>query len=122
MRRIFAAVAVALFLATAVQPAEAPSKPQTKAAPKWKDAELKKAIEERLARSAIAVDHFKVEVSEGVARLTGKTDVMQHKGVATRLARAVGAKEVRNEIEISEAARQKAAAQLAKGRSRKNAK
>ena len=35
------------------------------------------------------------------ARITGKTDVMQHKGVATRLARSAGAKEVKNEVEVS---------------------
>ncbi|MBI3695584.1 MAG: BON domain-containing protein [Acidobacteria bacterium] len=116
MRHMFAMAAVALFLAAALQPAEAPTKAQPKAAPRWKDAELRKAIEDRLARSAIAADHFKVEVTGGVARITGKTDVMQHKGVATRLARSMGAKEVRNEVEVSEAARQKAAAQLAKGR------
>jgi osmotically-inducible protein OsmY len=120
MRRLFAAAATALLLAAALQPAEAPSKAQPKAAaPKWKDAELRKVIEDRFARSAIAADRFKVEVTEGVARLTGKTEVLQHKGVATRLARSVGAKEVRNEIEVSEAARQKAAAQLAKGRKKK---
>ena len=116
MRRAFAVAAVALFLAAALQPAEAPTKVQPKPAPRWKDAELKKAIEQRFADSAIAVDHFKVDVTEGVARITGKTGVMQHKGVATRLARSMGAKEVKNEVEISEEARQKAAAQLAKGR------
>ena len=63
------------------------------------------------------MDHFKVEVSDGVVILTGKTEIIQHKGVATRLARSMGAKEVRNEIEVSEAARQKAAARLAKGKS-----
>ena len=117
MRRIFAMAVVALFLAAALQPAEAPTKAQPKAAAlRWKDAELRKTIEDRFARSAIAADHFKVEVTGGVAHITGKTDVMQHKGVATRLARSVGAKEVKNEVEVSEAARQKAAAQLAKGR------
>ena len=108
MRHIFAVAAMALLLATALQPAEAPAKAQPKAAPKWKDAELRKSIEERFARSAIAADRFKIEVTDGVARITGKTDVMQHKGVATRLARSVGAKEVKNEVEVSEAARQKA--------------
>ena len=120
MRRAVTVFAAALLLAAASWPAQAQSaqaKSQSKAAPKWKDAELKKAVEERLARSAIAVDHFKVEVSDGVVILTGKTDIIQHKGVATRLARSMGAKEVRNEIEVSEAARQKAAARLAKGKS-----
>ena len=119
MRKAVTLFVAAMLLAAGSVPAQAQSaqaKPQSKAAPKWKDAELKKAVEERLARSAIAVDHFKVEVSDGVVILTGKTDIIQHKGVATRLARAVGAREVRNEIEVSEAARQKAAARLAKAR------
>jgi osmotically-inducible protein OsmY len=122
MRRAVTVFAAALLLAAVCWPTQAQSaqaKSQSKAAPKWKDAELKKTVEERLARSAIAVDHFKVEVSDGVVILTGKTDILQHKGVATRLARAVGAKEVRNQIEVSEAARQKAAARLAKGRAAK---
>jgi hypothetical protein len=48
-----------------------------------------------------------------VAVIEGKTDVIQHKGTATRIARACGA-QVMNKILISEAARQKAAASLAK--------
>ena len=117
MRRILAIAAAVLLSSTALQPAEAPNKAEPKtAAPRWKDAELRKAIEDRFARSAIAADHFKIEVNNSVARITGKTDVIQHKGVATRLARSMGAKEVRNEVEVSEAARQKAAAQLAKAK------
>ena len=118
MRQVIRMATAALFMAAALQPAEAPKRtqPQVQGTPRWKDAELRKAIEERFARSAIAVDKFKVEVSNGVARITGKTDVMQHKGVATRLARSMGAKEIRNEVEVSEAARRKAAEQLAGGR------
>lgn len=122
MRRTVA-VAAALFLAAALQPAEAPKKTQTKThtsqertTPQWKDTELRKAVEARFARSAIAADHFKVEATDGVVHITGATDVMQHKGVATRLARSVGAKEVRNDVEVSQAAREKAAAQLTRGR------
>ena len=115
MRRALTVAALALSLAAALQPAEAPAKSQTKSAasPHWKDAELKKAIEQRLARSAIAVDKFKVDVNDGVAHITGKTDVIQHKGVATRLAKAMGARSVKNDVEVSAAAREKAAAQLA---------
>jgi osmotically-inducible protein OsmY len=117
MPRMLAVAATALFLAAALQPAEAPKKtPAARTAPQSKDAELRKAVEARFARSAIAPEHFKVEVKDGAVHITGKTEVMQHKGVATRLARSVGAKEVHNEVEISEAARQKAAAQLAGGR------
>lgn len=116
MRRILTIGALALSLAAALQPAEAPVKSQSKStasAPHWKDAELRKAIEQRFARSAIAVDKFKVDVNDGVAHITGKTDVIQHKGVATRLARSMGARAVKNDVEVSQAAREKAAAQLA---------
>ena len=44
--------------------------------------------------------------------------MLQHKGVATRLARAVGATDVVNNIEPSDEAREKAAANLTKGRRR----
>jgi hypothetical protein len=43
---------------------------------------------------------------------------LQHKGVATRLARTQGAIEVVNNIEPSDQARQKAAANLTSGRRR----
>jgi len=82
------------------------------------DAQIEKAIRERFADSKIAEDKFEVHVQGGRATLTGKTNVLQHKGVATRLARAEGAIEVINDIEPSEEARQKAAANLTKGRRR----
>jgi hypothetical protein len=59
-----------------------------------------------------------VKVTAGVATIEGKTDVVQHKGVATRLARTGGARAVNNRIEVSEAAKTKAAANLAEGRRR----
>jgi len=116
MRRAFAAAAMALVWAAALEPAEAPAKAQPKAPPRWKDVELKKTIEDRFARSAIAVDKFKVEVNDGVARITGKTDVMQHKGVATRLAKSMGARAVQNDVEITDAARRRAAERLLQGK------
>ena len=82
------------------------------------DAQIEKAIRERFADSKIAEDKFEVHVQGGRATITGKTNVLQHKGVATRLARAQGAMEVINNIEPSEEARQKAAANLTKGRRR----
>jgi len=86
------------------------------------DAQIEKAIRERFADSKIAEDKFEVHVQGGRATLTGKTNVLQHKGVATRLARAEGATEIINEIEPSEEARQKAAANLIKGRRRAQVK
>lgn len=87
--------------------------PPRKAAP---DGVVEQQIRSRLSRSKISRNNFQVKVQGGVATLTGRTDVVQHKGVATRLAKLGGAQRVDNQIVISDAARQKAAAQLAKGR------
>jgi osmotically-inducible protein OsmY len=86
------------------------------------DAELEKAIRARFAASKIASHHFQVHVQGGVATLEGQTDVLQHKGTATRLAKNVGAVRVVNRIEVSQAARDKAAGNLAKGRRRAQVK
>ena len=82
------------------------------------DAAIEAAIRAKLAKSKIGADKFTVRVQGGVATLEGQTDVAQHKGVATRLARTGGAVAVDNRIQISEAARAKAAANLEKGRRR----
>jgi osmotically-inducible protein OsmY len=82
------------------------------------DAELEKAIRARFAASKISADKFDVRVQGGRATITGNTGVLQHKGTATRLARAAGAKDIENKIEPSEAAKEKAGANLAKGRRR----
>jgi hypothetical protein len=82
------------------------------------DQALEKEIRARFTRSKIAKNGFEVRVQGGVATITGRTDVIQHKGTATRLARSAGARQVVNRIEISEAAKQKASANLAKGRRR----
>lgn len=86
------------------------------------DAQIEKDIRERLAASKIADDKFEVHVQGGRATITGKTDVLQHKGTATRMARAAGATDVVNKVEPSEAAREKAAANLTKGRRRAQVK
>lgn len=86
------------------------------------DAELEKAIRARFARSKIDADKFEVHVQGGRATLEGSTNVLQHKGVATRLARAMGATDVVNNIRPSDEARAKASANLAKGRRRAQVK
>jgi hypothetical protein len=53
-----------------------------------------------------------------VATIDGKTDVLQHKGAATRMAKSAGALSVRNRVQLSDAARQRASANLAEGRRR----
>jgi hypothetical protein len=82
------------------------------------DREIEEAIRARFAKSKIAPNRFSVRVQGGVATLEGRTEVIQHKGVATRLARLAGARQVINRIEVSQAAREKASANLAKGRRR----
>ncbi len=80
------------------------------------DAELEKDIRARLARSKLASNNLQVTVRGGVATIEGQVKVVQHKGVATRMAKNAGAKQVVNRIKIDEAARQKAASQLRNGR------
>jgi hypothetical protein len=79
---------------------------------------LQTDIGARFAKSKIGVNHFVVHVQGGVATIEGHTDVIQHKGTATRLARLAGAREVVNRVELSEAAKERAANNLAKGRRR----
>lgn len=80
------------------------------------DAAVESAIRAKFAKSKISTNNFKVTVKSGVALLEGKTDVPQHKGVATRLAKSGGAKQVVNKIQIGEAARQKLSDRLRKAR------
>ena len=78
------------------------------------DAAIEQSIHTRLARSKIAADKFQFKVQGGVVTIEGKTNVIQRKGAATRMARAAGATTVVNKIVIGDEARQKAAANLAK--------
>lgn len=82
------------------------------------DAAIESAIKAKLAKSKIGKDGFKVHVQGGVAYWEGTTNVVQHKGSATRMAKSAGAKAVVNKIQVSEAAREKAASSLESGRRR----
>jgi osmotically-inducible protein OsmY len=86
------------------------------ALPDRSDVSVAEEIRARFAKSKISTNHFQVTVSKGVATLTGKTDVVQHKGTATRIARSCGAREVVNKIEIGAAAREKLAERLSAAR------
>jgi len=108
------ALAAALAAASQSQSAGAPQRASK--VPAWlkkvrNDAEMERAIRKRFAESKIAVNKFEVLVKDGVAILRGRTDVIQHKATATRLARSVGARDVVNKIEITERARQKASSE-----------
>ena len=86
------------------------------------DAELEKAIRVRFSRSKINTNHFEVRVQGGVATIDGKTDIIQHKGTATRLAKLAGATAVNNRVQVSQAARDRANANLETGRRRAQVK
>ena len=76
---------------------------------------IEHVIQAKFAKSKINVEHFTVSVKGGVATIEGKTNVIQHKGVATRLAKSGGATTVKNHILVSDAAKAAAAAKLHKG-------
>jgi hypothetical protein len=99
---------------TAAQPKTA----QPKTAPSESDAVIEAAIRAKFAKSKINEDKFQARVQGGVATIEGRTDTIQHKGVATRLAKSAGARAVNNHIQIGDAAKQKAAANLETGRRR----
>jgi osmotically-inducible protein OsmY len=80
------------------------------------DAQIEHDIRMNFGKSKINAEHFTVSVKNGVATLDGKTNVIQHKGVATRLAKKGGAIAVENRIQVSEEAKARAAATLAKNR------
>jgi hypothetical protein len=94
-------------------PARAAAKPAMKP-----DASIEAVIRAKFAKSKINAEKFQVHVQGGVATIEGHTNVVQHKGVATRLAKTGGALAVNNHIQISDAAREKAADNLEKGRRR----
>jgi osmotically-inducible protein OsmY len=82
------------------------------------DKKIEASIRGRLEKSKIGKDGFKVRVQGGVATWEGTTSILQHKGAATRMAKAAGAKKVVNNIKVSDDAKQKASENLDNGRRR----
>lgn len=78
------------------------------------DAQIDATIRAKLAKSKIGRDGFRFRVQRGVVTWEGSTNVMQHKGSATRMARAAGAVQVVNNIQVSASAKSKAAGNLKK--------
>lgn len=93
------------------------SKSSASASQRLSDAQLEALIRAKFAKSKSAKG-FTVRVQGGVANIEGKTDVVQHKGAATHMAKSAGAIAVNNRVEISDAAKQKAAGNLQTGRRR----
>ena len=119
----FLALAAAYAASKPVSTARALTAPAARPQPaSISDADLERAIRARFAASKISTHHFQVHVQGGVATLEGQTDVLQHKGTATRLAKNMGAAKVVNHIAVSQAAKDKAAKNLASGRRRAQVK
>jgi hypothetical protein len=83
---------------------------------------IEATIRAKLAKSKIGKDGFTVRVQGGVAYWEGGTSVVQHKGSATRMAKSAGAHAVVNNIQVADAAKQKAADNLDQGRRRAQVK
>jgi len=118
-------LAIFLFLGAlgAQTKAPPPSKPLVgQGAAASQDKETEAFIRAKLARSKIGKDGFTVRVQGGVAYWDGSTNVVQHKGAATRMAKTAGAKRVVNNIKVSDAAKETAAANLEQGRRRAQVK
>ena len=79
----------------------------------FSDAEIEANIKAKLAKSKIGKDGIQVHVKNRVATWTGSTNVMQHKGAATRMAKTAGAVQVVNNIKVSDSEKARAAGNLA---------
>jgi BON domain len=117
-------LAVFLFIgALGAQTKAPPSKPMPgQGATALQDKETESVIRAKLAKSKIGKDGFTVRVQGGVAYWDGSTNVVQHKGAATRMAKTAGAKKVVNNIKVSDAAKETASANLEQGRRRAQVK
>jgi len=100
-----------------------PSKPMAgQGTTALQDKETEAVIRTKLAKSKIGKDGFTVRVQGGIAYWDGSTNVVQHKGAATRMAKTAGAKKVVNNIKVSDAAKETASANLEQGRRRAQVK
>ncbi len=117
-------LAIFLFIGTlGAQTKAPPSKPLAGlGATALQDKETESFIRAKLAKSKIGKDGFTVRVQGGVAYWDGSTNVVQHKGAATRMAKTAGAKRVVNNIKVSDAGKETASANLEQGRRRAQVK
>jgi osmotically-inducible protein OsmY len=81
-------------------PASSP-KVATPAGTHVSDSQLESTIRAKLAKSKIGKDGFKFKVARGIVTWEGSTQVPQHKGAATRMARTAGAVDVVNNIQVA---------------------
>ena len=100
MKRICVTLCLGLCLLAGSPTLPASSLSKSHSEGKFSDAEIEATIKAKLAKSKIGKEGFQVHVKDRVATWTGTTTVMQHKGAATRMAKAAGALRVTNNIKI----------------------
>ena len=105
---------VCLFVGTSFAAPATPRTVTTKTTQTLPDSQIEATIRVKLAKSKIGKDGFRFKVAHGIVTWEGSTNVVQHKGSATRMARAAGAVQVVNNIQVSAAAKAKAGASLKK--------
>jgi len=104
MQRFFPLFLMAMLLAAGLAaPADAgtTSRTTTQRTATPTDSQIEATIRTKLAKSKIGKDGFKFRVQRGIVTWEGNTNVMQHKGSATRMARAAGAVQVVNNIHVN---------------------
>ncbi len=89
--RQLARILVVFALAIALEAAEPPRS----------DTQIEALIRTKLAKSVIGKDGFTFRVKDGVVYWDGSTNIPQHKGGATRMAKSSGAKRVVNQIRVA---------------------
>lgn len=65
------------------------------------DRAIASSLKTRLARSKIRQNPIQYTVEDRVVTWTGQVTIPQHKGAATRMAKAAGAQRVRNQILVT---------------------
>jgi hypothetical protein len=104
MIRVAATILLLLGLIVPAERARAASTSHRAAQPQpgtASDNEIQQTLEKKLAKSKVGKDGFRFHVSHEVVTWEGSTNVMQHKGAATRMARSAGAVQVVNNIQVS---------------------
>lgn len=117
MQRLLTLLLLPFMAAVLVMPSPGASSGRTTAQQRHttpSDAQIEATIRTKLSKSKIGKDGFRFHVQRGVVTWEGSTAVMQHKGSATRMARAAGAVQVVNNIQVDNSAKSKTSGNLKK--------
>jgi len=94
---VLSLTAVVTPISAATSPAKAAAAPSRGSV---SDEQLEATIKTKLTKSKIGKDGFHFKVQRGIVTWEGTTNIGQHKGAATRMARSSGAAQVINNIKV----------------------